>query len=117
MNELGLRFVKIGYTLLGVLAITGIVQAWFHGATVANILNGSFFTMSTFGRRLGLKLLFILLMLGVSISHDFYVGPAAIRAVQEGRDPTRLRKIASWLARITAVLALIVIAYAMLLVR
>lgn len=117
MNELGSRFVKVGYTLLGVLAVTGIIQAGFHGATVATFLNGSFFAASTFGRRLGLKLLFIVLMLGVSVSHDFYVGPAAVRAAQEGRDTARLRKIASWLARITALLALIVIAYAMQLVR
>lgn len=117
MNDLGSRFVKVGYTLLAVLAITGIIQAGHYGATVTTFLNGSFFTAHEFGRRLGLKLLFIVLMLGVSVSHDFYVGPAAVRAAQAGKDTAKLRKIASWLARLTALLALIVIAYAMMLVR
>lgn len=117
MNELGSRFVTVGYTLLGVLAVTGVIQAGFRGATVATFLDGSFFAASEFGRRLGLKLLFIVLMLGVSVSHDFYVGPAAVRAAEAGKDTAKLRKVASWLARITAVLALVVIAYAMQLVR
>lgn len=117
MNELGSRFVTVGYTLLGVLAATGIVQAWMHGATWTTFFNGSFFTASDFGRKLGLKLLFIVLMVGVSASHDFYVGPAAIRAAQEGRDTTELRRLASWLARITALFALIVVYYAVQLVR
>lgn len=116
INEIGNRFRTIGYTLLGILAVTGIVQSAFHGATVANVLNGHFFQTS-FGRTLGMKLMFIVLMVGVSVAHDFFVGPAAVRLGQAGHDTARLRKIASWLARITALLALIVVAYASLLVR
>lgn len=116
MNEFGVRFRAIGYTLLAILAATGVIQAAFHGATVANVLNGQFFQTS-FGRTLGMKLLFIVAMVGVSVAHDFYVGPAAVRIAEAGHDTARLRKIASWLARITALLALIVVAYASLLVR
>lgn len=116
LNVLGTRFRNVGYTLLLLLLITGVIQSVFHGATVANVLDGSFFS-THFGRNLGMKLLFIALMLVVSISHDFFVGPASVRATEAGQDTTRLRKTASWLARITALLALIVIAYAVRLVR
>lgn len=116
INELGSRFRTVGYALLGLLAVTGIVQSAYHGATVANVLSGRFFQTS-FGRTLALKLLFIALMVGVSVAHDFFIGPAAVRASDAGQDPTRLRKTASWLARITALLALIVVALASLLVR
>lgn len=116
MNELGRRFRIVGYSLLGVLLITGVIQAAVHGATVTNLLNGAFF-QTRFGYNFGLKMLFIILMLIVSISHDFYIGPASIRASEAGKDTTQLRKTASWLARITAILALIVVAYAMKLVR
>lgn len=116
MNDLGNRFRSVGYVLLVILLITGVIQAIAHGATVANVINGTFWR-TPFGTNLGLKLIFIVLMLGVSISHDFFVGPASIRASDSGHDATRLRKTASWLARITALLALIVVAYAVKLVR
>lgn len=116
LDDIGTRFRNFGYTFLTISVITGVIQAGYRGATVANVLNGTFF-QSTFGRNLALKLLFVALMVGVSISHDFFVGPAAVRANRAGQDTTRLRKTASWLARVTALLALIVIAYAVKLVR
>lgn len=116
MDDIGRRFRTIGYTLLVVLAITGIIQAWVHGATITNVINGTFFA-TRFGARLGLKLLFIAAMLAVSIVHDFYIGPQSVRVARAGQDASHLRKIASWLARLTALFALIVIAYAMVLVR
>lgn len=116
MMELGLRFRNIGYTLLVVLIITGVIQAGAHGATVTNVLNGTFF-QTRFGATLGAKLLFFVAMLAVSITHDFIVGPASVRAGLVGPESDRLRRLASWLARLTAVLALGVLAYATLLVR
>jgi len=116
INELGRRFRTVGYGLLGLLAVTGVIQSGYHGATVAGVITGAFF-QTDFGRTLAWKLLFIVLMLGVSVVHDFFVGPAAVQASEAGQDATRLRRLAGWLARITALLALIVVAYASLLVR
>ncbi len=116
MSDLGRRFRNVGYTLLGVLVITGVFQSWAHGATVANVLNGTFFA-TPFGSTLGTKLIYVLLMLCVSVVHDFVVGPASVRAASEGRETESLRKTASWLARLTALLALAVVAYAVMLVR
>ena len=116
LGALGRRFRAIGYVLLGVLIVTGVVQSAFRGATIANVLDGTFF-QQPFGATLGRKLLFFVAMLAVSIVHDFIVGPASVRAARAGRETERLRKAASWLARLTAVLALLVVAYAVLLVR
>lgn len=116
LNELGSRFRAVGYTLLALLIITGTVQAVVYGATWENVLNGSFFK-THFGSRFGIKMLFFIAMLGVSIAHDFFVGPASVRAAQAGKDMTHLRKAASWLARLTALLALGVVLFAVLMVR
>ena len=116
LSDLGRQFRRVGYVMLLVLIATGIVQSAFRGATVSNVLDGTFFA-TAFGRTLGLKLLFFVLMLVASIAHDFFVGPASVRAAKEGNDTAALRKAASWLARFTAVLALVVVAYAVMLVR
>lgn len=116
LNEIGRRFRNIGYVLLGILILTGVIQAIHHGATIENVLDGSFF-QTTFGSRFGKKMLFFISMLAVSIAHDFFLGPATIRAARAGQDTEPLRKAASWLARITGLLALGVVYHAVLMVR
>lgn len=116
LSELGRRFRRIGYWLLAVLVLTGGIQIYARGATLANLTDGSFF-QSRFGALLKVKLLLFLTMLVVSITHDFFVGPASTRALSAGEDTRRLRKTASWLARVTALLALAVVAYAVKLIR
>lgn len=114
--DVGRRFRVAGWTALGVLALTGVVQMAARGATVTNVADGSFFT-GPFGRVLGAKLVFVFLMMLATAVHDFVAGPAAERVAQEGGDPRYLRRVAGWLARVTALLALIVVALAVDLVR
>lgn len=116
LTELGKRFRNIGYVLLGLLIVTGVIQAVVYGATISNVLDGSFF-QTRFGSGFGKKMLFFVAMLVVTIAHDFFVGPASARAMQEGRSSDSLRKAASWLARLTALFALGVVAYAVMMVR
>lgn len=116
IGELGLRFRNLGYTLLAVLIATGVIQSIANGATVANVLDGSFFH-TRFGSALAHKLVYFALMLAVSIAHDFYVGPKSIRLAQAGQEVAHLRKAASWLARLTAVFTLLVVLYAIQLSR
>lgn len=116
LTDFGNRFRTIGYAILGLLVITGIIQAIYHGATVTNVLNGTFF-QTHFGSSLAKKLLFFGAMVAVSVVHDFYVGPASARAAQEGRDTEALRTAASWLARLTALLALGVVIFAIIMLR
>lgn len=116
LDNLGRRFRNLGYWVLVLLVVTGTIQAGRHGATWANALDGSFFR-TRFGAFLGLKLIFFTLMVITSSIHDFYIGPASADALAAGHSSDRLRKTASWLARITALLAILVVLYATRLVR
>lgn len=116
LDQIGRRFRSLGYIMLAVLIATGVWQAGVRGATLANVLDGSFFA-TRFGALLGIKVLLIVIMIAVSSIHDFVVGPASARLLATKRDSTRLRKQAAWLARITAVLALLVLWYGIRMVR
>ncbi|HEY7066255.1 MAG TPA: DUF4149 domain-containing protein [Chloroflexota bacterium] len=116
VREAGAQFRLIGWSTLALMVVTGAYAATVRGATLQNVLDGSFWA-TAFGRTLAEKLVLVALMVTVSFVHDFVVGPAATRAQDAGRDTTRLRRTAAWLARITALLAMGVIFLAVLLVR
>lgn len=114
--EAGRQFRLIGWTTLAAMVVTGAYAATVRGATLQNVLDGTFWT-TAFGRTLAMKLVLVGLMVAVSFVHDFVVGPAATRAQAAGQETARLRRAAAWLARITGVLALGVLFLAVLLVR
>ncbi|HLH23586.1 MAG TPA: DUF4149 domain-containing protein [Chloroflexota bacterium] len=116
VSEAGRQFRRIGWTTLAVMVVTGAYAATVRGATLQNVLDGTFWG-TTFGRTLAEKLVLVALMAAVSFVHDFVVGPAATRAQEAGKDTARLRRTAAWLARLTALLALGVVFLAVLLVR
>jgi putative copper export protein len=116
VQGLGRQFRLVGWSALAVVLATGIVAAGIRGATVPGILDGSFWS-TTFGRHLGEKLVVVVGMVLVSAFHDFVAGPAAARAQAAGTDVTRLRRRAVWLARVTAMLAILVVYLAVRLVR
>jgi hypothetical protein len=62
----------------------------------------------------------VALILAISAAHDFWLGPRATRAWQAAPaspQARRLRRQATWLARLNAVLALATVALGVLLVR
>ncbi|MCC6180095.1 MAG: CopD family protein [Chloroflexi bacterium] len=117
----GRRFRSVGWTCIGILIVTGTINAAYRGVTLDNVFTTALWT-SSFGTALGLKLIVVAAMLVVEVVHDFVVGPAATRALAR-RDPeavketARLRKRAATLARMSALLALIVVALAIMIVR
>lgn len=116
LDDIGRRFRTIGYAILGLLFVSGVIQMAVHGATVANVVNGSFFA-TRFGSTLGIKLILVVMMVAVSVIHDFFVGPASVDALAAGRPREGLRKAASWLARVTGLLAILVVYYAVRMMR
>jgi putative copper export protein len=73
-----------------------------------------------FGRTIVLKLLLFAVVLGISIAHDFHVGPAATAAMRKdpgGPEAVRLRRMASWMGRVNTVLALALVFLGVVLVR
>ena len=117
----GPRFRMVGWACIGLLIATGVANVAYRGVTWATLFTAELWA-SEFGRVLALKLGVVVVMLALSLFHDFVLGPASVRAHQAaGARPSAealaLRKRASWLGRITTVLALIVVALGVMLVR
>lgn len=118
-HVLGVRFRLVGWVALTTLVVTGIVNILQRGFTLGQLFTGRAFAGS-WGHALALKLTFVLLIVLSSIIHDFYVGPKATRLAREGAPADqreRLRRTASWMGRMTLLLALTVVAIAVTLVR
>lgn len=117
---LGRRFLPLAWGALGVLIVTGVINAAYRGVTWEGIVTGRLIA-GPFGRVLVAKLILVAVTLGLSALHDFRIGPAARRLAQRGRADApgvlRLRRAATRIGRLNAVLALIIVALAVLLVR
>lgn len=120
-SVLGRRFRVVGWTSIAILVATGLLNVRFRGIGWEAVVSGRLFG-SEFGRVLAAKLGLVAAMLVVAAVHDVVLGPASVRAsagtgpVAFGQAAT-LRRRASLLARLNAVLALLVVALAVALVR
>lgn len=117
--SLGVRFRSVGWVALITLLLTGS-----YNMAVRGLAWGDLFTAEGWGnptvRALGVKLVLFAVVLGVSLVHDFKIGPQATTAMQQAPDSpeaTRLRKLASHMGRLNAALALIIVWLAVLVVR
>ena len=113
------RFRVVGWSAIGTLVVTGVGAAWLRGYGASAWLTGAIFE-GPWGERLAHKLTLVALMIAVSFTHDFVIGPRAARLAQQAPtspERARLRKVAGWLGRLTFALALGVVAFAVQLVR
>jgi uncharacterized membrane protein len=118
-HVIGTRFRVVGWTALGTLLVTGILNVTMRGYSVMQLLRGEAFA-GEWGAKLALKLSFVTVIVIVSGVHDFWLGPRATQLARNGAPPAvreRSRKIASWLGRLTFVLAVAVVGLAVTLVR
>ena len=114
----GTAFRPIGWICLVVLVGTGLTNLHFRG--VLNSVHDPAFWGSPFGQVLGVKVIAVSLLILLSMVHDFWIGPESSRASREapGAESTlRLRRIASRMGRVSALLALLVILLGVMLVR
>lgn len=115
----GVRFRQVGWASLGLLILSGIINLAYRGYGWDDLLNGTL-VQGPFGRILGIKLFMVATILVVSAVHDFVVGPRAstvLRANPSSPDALRLRRRAGWLGRTNLILAAIVVALGVMLVR
>lgn len=114
-GAVGRRFRAVGWVCIGLLLVTGVVNTTYRGVTWENVLTADLWS-TPFGRVLALKLGVVAVMLALSVYHDFVIGPRSVRVVM-GDEAQRLRRIASHVGRVEAILALLVVALAVVLVR
>jgi len=115
----GRRFRLIGWTCLGLLILTGAFNLAHRGFGWGEVWSGRLWE-GPFGHTLGVKLLLVAFILLLSALHDFVVGPRATALWQENPgspEALRLRRRAGWIGRLNLVLALIVVALGVMLVR
>ena len=117
-EELGLRFRAVGWGALAVLVATGTInlhyRGWLHWR---GALGEPAFWRTGVGRALAVKLIAVATMLVVEAVHDFIVGPAAGRATPGSPRALLLRRRAALLARVNALVGIVIVVAAVLLVR
>jgi uncharacterized membrane protein len=100
IHDTGRRFRTVGWTAIGVLVVTGLLNLWLHPVLLSS---------TRFHWKVGLVVLALIL----SAFHDFVLGP---RAGAPGADPSA-RVRASWVARINVLVVLVIVALGLSLFR
>lgn len=115
----GKQFRLVGWITLIILLTTGYTNLLARGITHSMLIMPTFWH-SGFGQVLAFKLCVFLLIIVLSLIHDFRVGPRASElATVNPLDPEalRLRKLATWFGRFNALLAIVMVACGVMLVR
>jgi putative copper resistance protein D len=117
LRTAGGKFQRIAYASFVTLAATGVGNLYFK---FGGSLDLGALWPTPYGRLLAVKVTLVVAIVALSLYHDFVVGPRAARALEA--DPASaaarsLRRQASWIGRINALLSLVVMTLALLLVR
>ncbi len=115
------RFRKIGWIAIIILFVTGLINIINRGVTHEMIFSGALLS-SYFGKVLAIKLCLFLLMLILSVSHDFILGPRHLKLLQTQKsnplpisELNKKRKMMSWLARLNVLIVILIVACAVML--
>lgn len=119
IHKVGARFRWVGWVSLGLLFLTGVINLHFRGYGVGEILKGQVFR-GNWGHTLAVKLTLFLVVLFLSVIHDFVIGPRATRLGRENPhapESVRLNRLARWIGRVNLLLGLLIVFWAVALVR
>ena len=114
---IGERFRTVGWVCIAVLLITGLLNLHFRGFLSWTMLGSGNFWGSSYGKALAVKLIAVTGMLIIQTVHDFFHGPAASRLAPGSEQALRMRRHAALMARVSAILGVIVVLAAVRLTR
>jgi copper resistance protein D len=114
-RDIGVRFRTVGWAAIAVLVVTGITNLWARG--VLGLLATPSFWSTDFGRNLTWKLAAVTTMLTISAIHDFIEGPRASRLDPRSEEALAHRRRSAMLARINALVGVLLVFVAVRLVR
>lgn len=118
-RKVGTLYSRISWVLFILIIASGIIALIGRGYSLSD-LGSSYFWQSGFGGTLMGKLHIFSLVLILSGVHDFWLGPKAARLMDEepeSETTRRFRKASSWVGRINLILGLMILYYAVFLVR
>lgn len=116
-TRIGRRLRAVGWGAIAVLVATGIGNLAFAGAFRDGRILRAELWASPYGHALALKLTAVGVMIVVSGVHDFWLGPLAGRLTPGSPRALKVRSRAAWLARINALIGIIVVFAAVRLAR
>jgi copper resistance protein D len=114
-RQLGEGFRTAGWIAIAILVATGVLNLWFAGTL--RLLGDAEFWGTRYGTTLAWKLSTVLIMVSVSAVHDFIHGPAATRLAPGSPAAARFRSRAAWMARVNALVGLVLVFAAVRLAR
>ena len=107
-GALGRAFRTAGWVAITVLVATGVVNLYFRGLLSAALWRST---------PLLVKLAAVIVMIALSAVHDFWLGPAASRAPAGSPQAIALRRWSTIIARLNALVGLVLVAAAVRLTR
>jgi len=116
-RKLGTQFRAVGWIAIAILLATGVGNLYFRGLLRWDVLGSGVFWATPYGHTLAAKLGTVAAMVALSAVHDFIVGPLSTRVRPGSPEALRLRRRAALLARLNAVIGIILIAIAVRLAR
>jgi putative copper resistance protein D len=116
-GKIGTQFRLVGWIAIAILILTGVGNLYFRGMLRWELLTDGAFWATQYGHTLAAKLGTVLAMVLLSVVHDFVVGPLSTRVRPGTPEAIRLRRRAALLARINAVIGIILVAIAVRLAR
>ena len=114
-RQLGEQFRVVGWIAIALLLVTGVLNLHLRGM-LPSVLDAAFWS-TRYGVTLAWKVGAVTGMLVIQAVHDFIVGPASVRAIPGSPVSLRLRRRAALLARLSAVLGIIIVIAAVRLAR
>ncbi len=106
ISRIGKRFRFCGWHSLGALVLTGALRLYMNGIP-----------LSSYGTSLFFKLFLVVVVVLLTLIHDFILGPKSIALSRQRQGPHALQKTVRWVARLNLVLGLLVVLAAVFLVH
>ncbi|OGU29667.1 MAG: hypothetical protein A3K13_03135 [Gemmatimonadetes bacterium RIFCSPLOWO2_12_FULL_68_9] len=116
-RKIGVQFRMVGWVSIIVLVITGFANLHYRGLLRGSVLGDPLFWSSRYGQALTWKLGSVLVILVLGAIHDFVIGPRASRYAAGSPEALRYRRAAAWMARVGAVVGIVLVVAAVRLAR
>lgn len=106
ISKVGKRFRVCGWFSLGVLVLTGAIRLYQNDMP-----------LGSYGASLIFKLTLVVLVIVLTLVHDFILGPKSIALSRQKRGPHPFQAVVRWVARLNLILGLLVVLAAVFFVR